>query len=183
MNHSRFPIAPRRPARALALVLALGAITTAACESSGPVASAPDPTSLFNTWTLTEIEGNDLWTLLPMGAKAPTMMIAPDGTVSGSTGINSMGGALDVAALTAGRFSIGPIMTTRRAGPPETMAVESAFVDSLRNSDKYAVNGKTLTLSRGSGALLTLTSDSTAGSAAAEDAAGAPRITHRPRAK
>lgn len=125
--------------------------------------AAPDtpagttPAALFDTWTLTSLEGNPVDALLPQGAKAPWIIIAPDGKVSGSTGVNSMGSKLDPEALSSGRFSLGPIMSTRRAGPPALMAVESAFVEALRKADSYSVKKSTLTLVRGKDEMMTFT--------------------------
>lgn len=149
---------PRTRALHLITSITLLPIILAACES-GPKASTtpPSPESLYNDWTLATLAGNSVSELVPQGARLPSLSIARDGKVSGYTSINALGSSLDQTALTNGRFALGPIMTTRRAGAPQLMAVESLFVDSLRKADTYAVAGNTLTLSQGPEELMTMT--------------------------
>jgi heat shock protein HslJ len=48
----------------------------------------------------------------------------------------------------------GTLATTRRAGAPEMMQRENAFLDALRKSNRFEVDGKTLMLLEGDNILL-----------------------------
>ena len=56
---------------------------------------------------------------------APTVALDPDGTVSGTTGVNRYRGTYELAESL---LEIGPLMTTRMAGPPDAMDVETHFL-------------------------------------------------------
>lgn len=140
--------------RTLLLFCLAPAILTA-CQS-GPTAHH-SPEALYNEWKLVTLGGNTVEDLIPHGAQIPSLTIARDGKVTGYTGVNSLASTIDLDALPSGRFSLGSILTTRRAGAPQLMAVESALVDSLRQADTFSVRAQTLTLSRGPEELITLT--------------------------
>jgi len=59
---------------------------------------------------------------------APTLVLDPDGTVSGSTGVNRFRGTYELAESL---LEIGPLVTTRMAGSPEAMEVEQLFLSVL----------------------------------------------------
>jgi heat shock protein HslJ len=59
---------------------------------------------------------------------APTLVLDPDGTVSGSTGVNRFRGTYELAESL---LEIGPLVTTRMAGSPEAMEVERHFLSVL----------------------------------------------------
>lgn len=71
---------------------------------------------------------------VPKDAKAPTLKIAADGTVSGFSGVNRVMGKL---AGTEGKL-FGPLAGTRMAGPPQAMKLETAFLQALEK----AMSGK-----------------------------------------
>ncbi|MBL0921212.1 MAG: META domain-containing protein [Phycisphaerales bacterium] len=104
---------------------------------------------LAGEWRLTDIGGEPLKTFLPVGERAPTMTIEEDGRLSGFTGVNRMSGQLDPAALAEGRFGLGPMITTKMAGPGEAMAVEARFLDLLQKADGANLRGKYLSLTQG----------------------------------
>src|SRR5450631_2426735 len=62
------------------------------------------------------------------GGAAPTLVLDPDGTVSGSTGVNRFRGTYELAEAL---LEIGPLVTTRMAGSPEAMEVEQHFLSVL----------------------------------------------------
>ncbi len=68
------------------------------------------------------------------GVEQPSLTIAPDGVVGGFTGVNRLHGRL----TTDGEQLFGPLATTRMAGPPAAMTVESAFVAALAKATKFA---------------------------------------------
>lgn len=163
------------------LAVLLSAVAAASCASSdaGP---ADPPESLFDTWNVTAIEGNDIWALLPQGAKAPFLIIAPDGKISGSTGLNALNAKAEPEGLATGAFKLAGIATTRRAGPAPLMAVESAFTDALTTADAYTVRGSTLTLSRGRETMLVFARQSDE-SPKATPAKAAPPKTRPPKSE
>jgi len=61
----------------------------------------------------------------PVAEPAPTVALDPDGAVSGTTGVNRYRGTYELAESL---LEIGPLMTTRMAGPPEAMDVETHFL-------------------------------------------------------
>ena len=56
---------------------------------------------------------------------APTLALDPGGTVSGTTGVNRYRGTYELAESL---LELGPLITTRMAGPPDAMDVEGHFL-------------------------------------------------------
>jgi heat shock protein HslJ len=79
---------------------------------------------LEGTWQLESLEGH---TLPDPARRRPMLTVTAEGAVHGSTGVNRFSGVLDPD----GRGLFGPLATTRRAGPPEAMALEAAFLKAL----------------------------------------------------
>lgn len=87
-------------------------------------------------WVLTELTGKPF--VLSEGLTTPTFKL--DATrlqASGTSGLNRFAGAYE---LNGNSLKFGPLMGTRRAGPPAAMAAEDAFLAALRQ-----VNGWTIT--------------------------------------
>jgi heat shock protein HslJ len=98
------------------------------------------PTSLKalagTEWTLKEIGG------LPVPANSRvSLSIARDGTLSGNAGVNRFNGR---ARGGDGPLQLGPFMSTKMAGPPELMTLESKFLKSLSAATKFERDGDTL---------------------------------------
>jgi heat shock protein HslJ len=93
----------------------------------------------------------------PAGASTPTITFACDGTVSGNSGINRFRASIDVAALRAGTFRLGPVAGTRMAGPPAAMQFETAFLQALAAADGAFAGGSTMALQQGERCLLAFT--------------------------
>jgi heat shock protein HslJ len=95
------------------------------------------------------------WKLVKLGDEATgagamvTLSVAADGKVSGSTGVNRFGGA-----LAKEKKLFGPLAMTRRAGPPEAMAVEAAYTKALDEATRFAIKEDKLTLFAGDKARL-----------------------------
>jgi heat shock protein HslJ len=66
--------------------------------------------------------------------------------VSGFGGVNRISSALDVEAVPKGEFKLGPIISTKMAGPPEAMEVEGRFTRLLGEAASFELAGDTLTL-------------------------------------
>jgi heat shock protein HslJ len=87
------------------------------------------------------------WKLTKLGDESPaadlmlTLSVAADGKVSGSSGVNRFAGKLsDEKKL------FGPLVMTRRAGPPEAMAVETAYTKALDAATRFEIKDDTLTV-------------------------------------
>jgi heat shock protein HslJ len=79
--------------------------------------------------------------LIPDDRAAASLTI--DGTlVSGSMGVNRFSGQMGA------EFPIGPIATTRMAGPPELMLQEDTILEHLQEADTIEVIEDGMTLSR-----------------------------------
>jgi heat shock protein HslJ len=102
----------------------------------------------FGTWKLTSLGGNEVAPMLPEGIDAPSITIAPDGKVSGSTGINQMSASIDLAELAQGTFKMNPAAVTKMAGPAKAMAMETKFLESLQKATGIDVSNNRLHLSR-----------------------------------
>ena len=74
-----------------------------------------------------------------------------DGRVTGTTGVNRMAGGW---ALAQGVLTLGPLAMTRKAGPPERMAVEAALVAALDGPLTVAPDGDGMRLGGADGVLL-----------------------------
>ncbi len=103
---------------------------------------------LIGSWTLVAIDGAPVTEV----GKTPTMEILEDGTVSGVGGINRYSTQLEV---TDGRPVFSPTASTKMAGPPEAMALESAFFTRLGTVSNYKIDGETLRLWAGDDEALT----------------------------
>lgn len=71
---------------------------------------------------------------MPDPADLPTLRFEGDARVSGFAGVNRCSGSVaigDVGAMGETPLRFGPIATTRMAGPPDRMALESAFLGML----------------------------------------------------
>jgi heat shock protein HslJ len=102
--------------------------------------------NMTGDWKLTKI--GDSW--IENTDHELSLVIAEDGKVNGNTGVNLLMGQLS----TDQQKLFGTLATTRRAGAPEMMQRENAFLDALRKSNRFEVDGKTLMLLEGDNILL-----------------------------
>jgi heat shock protein HslJ len=70
---------------------------------------------------------------------------------AGSTGVNRWSGGYQLSGQS---LEFGPLITTRRAGPPEAMQLEREFTQALENVTEIAHEGERLVLSDGDKARL-----------------------------
>ncbi len=137
------------------LLLAIGLIAASSgCASSSAAMSPNSGSSVFGNWTLTEMAGTSALASMPPGSNPPTLRISVDGMIFGFTGVNRLDSSVSLAELAQGEFHMGAAATTRMAGPPAAMAVESQFVSGLTSATRYQVTSSTLTLSGPAGELL-----------------------------
>jgi heat shock protein HslJ len=111
-----------------------------------------EPVSLTGTeWTAMGINtGTDAVSSVVAGATV-TATFGEDGTVSGSAGCNTYTGEYTAQQ---GAIEIGPLASTTKAcEPAEVMTQEAAFLTAMQNATTYAIDGETLELRDGSGAL------------------------------
>jgi heat shock protein HslJ len=122
----------------------------ASCNSASRTGgSGADPLqSIVGEWTVERLGGQDVAAMLPAGAPLPDLTIGSDGRVSGFGGVNRLSSTLDMQALAAGEFALTPIASTRMAGPPAMMEVESRFMGALESATRFHVDGDALVLQR-----------------------------------
>jgi heat shock protein HslJ len=119
-------------------------VTTPGCAM--PPARSDSIEPLVGSWRLVAAE--------PTGGSMPSITVDRDGTVSGNSGINKFHARVDVAALSAGNFRLGPVASTRMAGSPEAMRFETAFLQALSAADGAFTSGSTLVFKHGERSVL-----------------------------
>jgi putative lipoprotein len=92
-------------------------------------------------WRVEDLAGQGL-----AGTASIEIAFGADGVLSGSTGVNRFRGPY---RLLDDRLTIGPIMTTRMAGPPEGMAQERALLEILARECTVRIEGATLLIDDG----------------------------------
>lgn len=109
------------------LVLALAALCTACAASSPPEATGAHSLSsdtLLGEWTVQSVRG------APVPAESAAFLGFGDaGRVHGNTGVNQLTGSW---SLDAGALEFGPLASTRMAGPPALMDLESRLFTALQ---------------------------------------------------
>lgn len=102
--------------------------------------------TLQGEWRLVSIGGQEIAGLLPEGANPPSVTIHPDGRLTGFSGINRISGTLDTSKLLSGGWSVGPMVSTKMAGPEGLMALESRVLTGLSNASGVSMDAGRLTL-------------------------------------
>lgn len=81
----------------------------------------------------------------------PTLTIADDGAVTGSTGCNSMTGQATVNEAPEGTEVAFQVATTKKMCPPEVMEVEQSMLRTLDGTTNAEIESDTLTVSNPNG--------------------------------
>ncbi|MEM9381928.1 MAG: META domain-containing protein [Planctomycetota bacterium] len=115
---------------ALSLPLALLSLLFVSACASTERAPEPEPPDLVGSWTVEEVLGTEV------AGEGVYLAFASDGSLSGSTGVNTLNGSWEVSE---GTLSIPPLATTRMAGPPELMDQESRFTEALGRARGWVV--------------------------------------------
>ncbi|RME72947.1 MAG: META domain-containing protein [Verrucomicrobia bacterium] len=105
--------------------------------------AAETPRINSTTWQLIELEG----AAVSAGSGLPLPSCAIDeaaGRIAGHGGVNTFSGT--IRREDDGRIRIGPIATTRMAGPAEAMRIENAFLGVLERVDQLRVRDGVLEL-------------------------------------
>jgi heat shock protein HslJ len=82
-----------------------------------------------------------------------TVAFGSDGKVSGDGGVNRFMGDFESGAKSV---KIGPLQSTKMAGPPELMTQETAYLTALQNSTTWEISSGKLTMRDASGAMQVL---------------------------
>ena len=136
------------------MVLACGCAKDSAKpqETMHPAPTPTNPTSVTGTdWVLTRLGGQ---AAMPAELHArPWFRLDPSDKrrVTGNTGVNLCNGTYE---LTGRALQFGPMISTRRAGSPELMSQELAFLKALEKTATVDLAGRTLTLRDGNKAPL-----------------------------
>lgn len=130
---------------ATVLLLALGSCTPKATPA-GVAAFAPLQWSALTgaPYRLTGLTLKGKATPLP-DTRRPTIQFGDNGAVSGMAGVNRY----STGATVSGKDTLawtGPIAATKMAGPPEAMALESAFLGALEAATRISLRDGKLTL-------------------------------------
>lgn len=105
----------------------------------------PTPETLEGIpWALRELDGTEIVTA-PDARPVTLTLDSEAGNASGFSGVNQFHGSYK---LDGNVISFGPMISTRRAGPPEQMEVETAFLNALSTDVTFAVSNGELSLSR-----------------------------------
>jgi len=127
-------------------------------ETPSPApADSPAPIRRGTEWRLTDWFVNGAPRQLVAGSNV-TIAFDPSGKLSGNASINSFSGSFRFDADGRLQWPRAGFVLTRMAGPPELMAQERAFLESLRRTVYYHADGQQLVLeSANKSVVLTLT--------------------------
>lgn len=134
------------------LLLALAALLLAACGSRPAPRAAAAPGPPPPDWAAISGEPYTLESLtvggeaVPVtGERRPTMQFTPEGRLGGFAGVNRY--SAGAAAPEPGRLTLtGAPISTRMAGPPEAMRLETRFLDALQKVRNLSWDGPLLVL-------------------------------------
>ena len=108
-------------------------MTLAACGGAGSSA-APSQGLGGTSWTLVKIGDQEVTLEAP-----PTLTVADDGSVSGSTGCNTYTGT---ATIEGDSISFGPLATTRVFCSGAPGVTETAFLAAINEVEAFAIDGQ-----------------------------------------
>ena len=109
----------------------------------------PDRPLTGTTWQVTSlVSAQAVTTSVALEQAKPTLTIADDGAVSGSTGCNRITGH---ATVSGASIEFGPLATTRMACPPEVGEIEQAVLRVLKGTVQATLDADELTLSGADG--------------------------------
>ncbi|MEE2031192.1 META domain-containing protein [Rhodococcus chondri] len=109
----------------------------------------PDRPLIGTEWALTSLRTASAIVTPGTQAQTPTLTVAEDGAVYGSTGCNRFRGH---AQITDTAITFGPLATTRAACPnPESADVERHVLGVLAGETTYAIDAATLTVTAADG--------------------------------
>ena len=144
-------ISPLRRARAALALVGAMAFGIAGCTGMEPQPGPGPEVALDKSqWRLVEVE--DMSVPPGAGRHEPHIQFDPEKKrVTGYSGVNIFSGGYDA---TGSRLRMSQMASTRRAGPPDLMKLETAFLKALSATRSYRVGGGTLELLDSGGRVL-----------------------------
>ena len=88
-------------------------------------------------WVVTGYNNGKEAVTVPAVDSTLTVEFGTDGKVGGDGGVNTFSGRLRVRALSV---KIGPLASTKMAGPPELMTQEAAYLTALQNATTWEIS-------------------------------------------
>ena len=79
----------------------------------------------------------------------PTVVFGDEGNCWGNTGVNDFRTTFTLEGADQSRVKVGPAAVTRKAGPPEAMALETLFLERFESASSFKVDGNHLHLQSG----------------------------------
>lgn len=111
----------------------------------------PDRSLTGTTWRVVSlVSAQAVSTSVALEQSKPTLTIAADGAVSGSTGCNQITGHATVSGSPA-VIEFGPLGVTRKACPPDVDEVEQAVLRVLKGTVQTAIDADELRLTGADG--------------------------------
>jgi len=111
---------------------------------AGPAATGEsDPAVILKKLIGTEWQLQDLCGETVITNSRASLAFAADGAISGNGNINRFNGRITVEETT---LKVGPLASTKMAGPPAAMAQESKYLQALRSATSLRVEGDSLTV-------------------------------------
>ena len=98
-------------------------------------------------WTLSSIVSGSTASSVPDGVEA-TLVLASDGTASGSGGCNAFHGTYQTSG---NELTFGPLASTKKLCADDVMSVEQSYLSALQDAGSYVIAGNQLTIDDSSG--------------------------------
>lgn len=120
-------------------IFAVAALLLAGCggNATKTAAEPAGEATLEGSWQLIELDGMSMHA----GIDPPTLAVN-DGQVSGFAGVNRLAGGL----AGEGELLFGPLATTRMAGPPPAMELETRYLAALQQATGWRIEDGRLLL-------------------------------------
>ncbi|MGA1265703.1 MAG: META domain-containing protein [Phycisphaerales bacterium] len=135
---------PLRHLAALLLVLVIAGCSSQPAWVETEKRAQTDPASLrTGTWVCVAMGGQGADPNQPL-----TLEFAPDGGVSGHSGVNRFAGSCTAGT---GLLEFGSLASTKMGGSPERMARERRYLEALASVRGFSVQGGLLRLNDGGG--------------------------------
>ena|SRR5688572_22712939 len=128
------------------MVMAATLLVVSGCartNDDAPRAGAGGPTLTGTRWNLVSMGETPAEVTEGVGEGPYIMLGAEDNGVSGSTGVNFLSGTYE---RDGDELKFGPLITTRRAGPPALMQQEVAFSRALGQTGGWRIREGALEL-------------------------------------
>jgi len=109
------------------------------------------PSLTGTEWSVTGYNNGKEAVVTPVAGSELTALFSEDGTVSGSSGVNTFSGEYTVENL---KITIGPLASTMMASSdPALSEQEAAYLAALQSAARFTIRGNELELRREDGAL------------------------------